>query len=141
MTMTSLSRTSAVAILVLSVLAANIDTTLAFGIVAPATSSTSSTRLNFFGDAFKNDESLGKAQNAGLTNGPKFNEKVTVNGKKVQGAVAGQKLTQVAMKARVKIPVNCQKGDCGTCEVKLNGKKVKACQIGLPMGKADIQTL
>jgi ferredoxin len=86
------------------------------------------TRLHLFGgltDAFKNDASLGKQQNAGLKNGPKFNENVTVNGKPVQGAVAGQKLTAVAMKVRVKIPVNCQKGDCGTCNVNLNGIVVK----------------
>lgn len=89
----------------------------------------------------KSDDSLGKAPDAGLKGGPKFNENVTVNGKQVSGAVAGQKLTAVANKARVKIPVNCQAGDCGTCMVKLNGKKVKACQIGLPAGKAVIETL
>lgn len=76
-------------------------------------------------DAFKNDESLGKAPNAGLTNGPNINDNVTVNGIKVQGAVVGQKLTVVAGRARVRIPVNCQKGDCGTCMVKFNGRKVK----------------
>lgn len=48
-----------------------------------------------------------------------------MNGKSVPGAVAGQKLTAVANRVRVKIPVNCQKGDCGTCMVKLNGRQVK----------------
>mmetsp|Transcript_4149 Transcript_4149/g.9146 ORF Transcript_4149/g.9146 Transcript_4149/m.9146 type:complete len:133 (-) Transcript_4149:213-611(-) len=91
--------------------------------------------------AFANDESLGARENAGLKNGPNFNEDVTVNGKPVKGAVVGQKLTAVAMKARVKIPVNCQKGDCGTCMVKFNGRNVKACQTPLPAGKATIQTL
>lgn len=100
-----------------------------------------STQLHGFLDAFKNDESLGPAQNAGLSNGPKFNENVTVNGKAVKGAVVGQKLTVVAGRARVKIPVNCQKGDCGTCMVLLNGRKTKACQATLPSGKASIQTL
>jgi ferredoxin len=80
-------------------------------------------------DAFKNDDSLGKVQNAGLTNGPKTNDNVTVNGQKVQGAVVGQKLTVVASKARVKIPVNCQKGDCGTCMVNFNGRKVKGASM------------
>jgi ferredoxin len=92
-------------------------------------------------DAFKNDESLGKPQNAGLKNGPNYNDKVTVNGLAVSGAVVGQKLTVVAQRARVKIPVNCQKGDCGTCLVNFNGRKVKACQTVLPAGKATIQTL
>ena len=103
------------------------------------------TSLGFFGDALKgaftNDETLGKAENAGLKGGPNYNEKVSVNGKAVQGAVVGQKLTVVAGRARVKIPVNCQKGDCGTCVVKMNGRKVKACQTSLGTGKCDIQTL
>jgi ferredoxin len=86
------------------------------------------TELNLFGGlkgAFANDEGLGKPQNAGLKNGPTMNDQVTVNGKPVKGAVVGQKLTVVAAKARVKIAVNCQKGDCGTCVVQFNGKKVK----------------
>lgn len=103
--------------------------------------SSSATALHGWADAFKNDESLGKPQNAGLKNGPNYNEQVTVNGVAVKGAVVGQKLTAVAQRARVKIPVNCQKGDCGTCMVNFNGRKVKACQTGLPAGKANIQTL
>ena len=73
--------------------------------------------MNGFGDAFKgafgNDDSLGKAKNEGLSGGPDYNENVTVNGKTVPGAVVGQKLTVVAGRVRVKIPVNCQAGDCG----------------------------
>ena len=71
-----------------------------FGIVAP--SLRTSTRLYFFGnlgDAFKNDDSLGKPKDAGLSKGPDFNESVTVNGKAVKGAVVGQKLTVVAGRA------------------------------------------
>jgi len=97
--------------------------------VVKSQSSTTSTHLNGMfqglGDAFKSDEKLGKPQNAGLKNGPQYNDNVTVNGKPVQGAVVGQKLTVVAAKNRVKIPVNCQQGDCGTCMVKFNGRKVK----------------
>ena len=77
---------------------------------------------------------------SGLSKGPNYNENVTVNGKLVPGAVVGQKLTVVAGKVRVKIPVNCQKGDCGTCMVSLNGRKVKACQTPLPSGKVTITT-
>lgn len=79
-----------------------------------------STTLNVFGNAlkgaFSNDDSLGKRKNEGLSGGPDYNESVTVNGKQVKGAVVGQKLTVVAGRARVKIPVNCQKGDCGTLD-------------------------
>ena len=98
-------------------------------------SDTTSTQLNgMFGglqDAFKNDERLAGTQTTtpGLSKGPNFNEQVTVNGKPVQGAVVGQKLTVVAGRARVKIPVNCQKGDCGTCPVLLNGRKVKGASF------------
>ena len=81
--------------------------------------------FNKLGDAFKNDDSLGDRENAGLKKGPAYNDNVSINGKPVQGAVVGQKLTVVAGRARVKIPVNCQQGDCGTCIVMLNGRKVK----------------
>lgn len=59
-----------------------------------------STELNIFGglkDAFSNDDSLGKAQNAGLTGGPKVNENVSINGKPIN-AVVGQKVSQVAVR-------------------------------------------
>ena len=91
-------------------------------------------------NAFANEE-MGARKNEGLSNGPNYNENVSVNGKPVQGAVVGQKLTVVAGRARVKIPVNCQKGDCGTCVVNMNGRKVKACQTSLPSGKCNINTL
>lgn len=70
---------------------------------APAQQHSSSrianTELNIFGglkDAFSNDDSLGKVQNAGLTGGPKINENVSINGKPVN-AVVGQKVSQVAV--------------------------------------------
>jgi ferredoxin len=119
------------------------------GVMSPFITTTtghrSTTSLKMFGDALKgafaNDDTLGKRKDEGLARGPDYNENVTLNGKKVQGAVVGQKLTLVAARARVKIPVNCQKGDCGTCMVNLNGKKVKACQTPLPKGKANLQTV
>jgi hypothetical protein len=81
------------------------------------TASTSTTHLNIFGDAlkgaFSNDDTLGKRKDEGLSRGPDYNNAVTVNGKEVKGAVVGQKLTVVASRVRVKIPVNCQQGDCG----------------------------
>ena len=102
------------------------------------------TSLNGFGDAFKGafaNESMGARKNEGLSGGPNYNDNVTVNGKAVQGAVVGQKLTVVAGRARVKVPVNCSKGECGTCMVSMNGRKVKACQTPLPSGKCAINTL
>mmetsp|Transcript_1751 Transcript_1751/g.4841 ORF Transcript_1751/g.4841 Transcript_1751/m.4841 type:complete len:145 (-) Transcript_1751:1181-1615(-) len=103
----------------------------------------STTELHIFGNALKDafgNEDMGKKQNAGLSNGPNINEAVQVNGKPVKGAVVGQKITAVANKVRVKIPVNCQQGDCGTCVVRVNGRKVKACQTVLGSVKTSIQT-
>jgi ferredoxin len=97
-------------------------------VVTGCSSTSTSTSLHMFGglkDAFKNDDALGTRPNEGLKGGPNYNDQVTVNGVAVKGAVVGQKLTVVASKVRVKIPVNCQKGDCGTCVVSLNGRKVK----------------
>mmetsp|Transcript_37234 Transcript_37234/g.81066 ORF Transcript_37234/g.81066 Transcript_37234/m.81066 type:complete len:135 (-) Transcript_37234:579-983(-) len=103
----------------------------------------SNTQLNIFGDAlkgaFSNDDSLGKAKNAGLTSGPNVNDAVTINGKPVN-AIVGQKVSQVAAAARVKIPYSCKNGDCGTCMIKMNGRKVKACQMTIPGGKCAIVT-
>lgn len=96
------------------------------------------TQLNLFGNAFKNDDSLGKPQNAGLTNGPKINE-VTINGKPAK-AVAGQKVSKVLASARVKMTYSCQKGNCGTCEMLMNGRVEKACLAKIPQGKCTIQT-
>merc|ERR1712157_137943 len=91
-----------------------------------------------FGDAFKNafsnDDTLGKAKNAGLSGGPRYNEDVTINGKKVK-AIVGQKVAVVANSARVRIRYNCQAGDCGTCTIKMNGRNVRACQMTIPAGK------
>eukprot|EP00562_Extubocellulus_spinifer_P005862 CAMPEP_0178523130 /NCGR_PEP_ID=MMETSP0696-20121128/28917_1 /TAXON_ID=265572 /ORGANISM="Extubocellulus spinifer, Strain CCMP396" /LENGTH=147 /DNA_ID=CAMNT_0020154321 /DNA_START=56 /DNA_END=499 /DNA_ORIENTATION=+ len=98
--------------------------------------------LNIFGNlkgAFANDDSLGKADNAGLKGGPNFSQ-TTINGKPVK-AVANQKVSQVAAAARVKITYSCKKGDCGTCEVMMNGRIVKACQAKITSGKCDINTL
>ena len=114
-----------------------------FSSVSSQTPRQDTTSLNLFGglkNAFANEE-MGARKNEGLSNGPNYNENVSVNGKPVQGAVVGQKLTVVAGRARVKIPVNCQKGDCGTCVVNMNGRKVKACQTSLPSGKCNINTL
>jgi hypothetical protein len=47
----------------------------------PFQTSTTSTSINGFMDAFKNDDSLGSVQNAGLSGGPRYNDQVTVNGK------------------------------------------------------------
>ena len=98
----------------------------------------SNIQLNIFGKAFANDDSLGKADNPGLKKGPAVSE-VTINGKPVK-AVAGQKVSQVLAAAKVKVTYSCRKGDCGTCELFMNGRVEKACNAKIPRGKCTIQT-
>lgn len=70
--------------------------------------------------------------------GPDVSE-CTINGKPVK-AVAGQKVSQVLASARVKVTYSCRKGDCGTCELLMNGRVEKACNAKIPRGKCVIQT-
>merc|ERR1712194_396417 len=108
----------------------------------PHTISRTSTSLNFFGGlkgAFANEENDGP-QNAGLSNGPRYDDQVTVNGKKVPKAVVDQKISLVCNAARVKVPYNCNNGDCGTCTVRINGRPVRACVSKVPAGKCSIKT-
>lgn len=66
---------------------------------------------------------------------------MTVNGKAVPNVVVDQKISQVCNAARVKVPYNCQNGECGTCTVKMNGRKIRACVSKVPSGKCSIETL
>jgi ferredoxin len=43
-------------------------------------------------------------------------------------AEIGEKLSSLAERAGVEIQYKCRKGECGTCQVKVDGKWVKACQ-------------
>lgn len=47
-------------------------------------------------------------------------------------AFAGEGLSEVAAKADVFIKYKCKKGECGTCEVMLDGKWIRACQTKIP---------
>jgi ferredoxin len=108
----------------------------------PSTAASTTSINNWLKNAFSNDESLiGTAKSAGLSNGPKYNDQVSVNGKAIPNVVVDQKISQVCNAARVKVPYNCQNGECGTCTVKMNGKKVRACVSKVPAGKCAIQTL
>jgi len=101
------------------------------------TTTTSTLNMGFM-DAFKNED-LGKAVNPGLKGGPKSNDTVTINGKPAK-AVIGQKLSVVAAAARAPIKYDCRNGDCGTCIVTGNGRKVKACQAVVGTGRTTIET-
>eukprot|EP00277_Geminigera_cryophila_P000834 CAMPEP_0179427970 /NCGR_PEP_ID=MMETSP0799-20121207/13772_1 /TAXON_ID=46947 /ORGANISM="Geminigera cryophila, Strain CCMP2564" /LENGTH=234 /DNA_ID=CAMNT_0021203257 /DNA_START=10 /DNA_END=714 /DNA_ORIENTATION=+ len=54
-------------------------------------------------------------------------------------AFAGQPLSDVATQANAFIPYKCKKGECGTCDVLINGKWVHACQTTIPsMAKGEV---
>ena len=117
--------------------------TSSFAIVSSGKQSSTVSVLHLFGGlkgAFTNDDSLGKREDAGIKGGAKFNEQITFNGKPIR-AVPGQKVSQVAAAARVKITYSCKKGDCGTCEIMMNGRMIKACQATIPAGKCGMRTL
>lgn len=47
-------------------------------------------------------------------------------------ANVGDKLSEVAEKANVPINYKCRKGECGTCQVFVQGKWIKTCQTTIP---------
>lgn len=51
-------------------------------------------------------------------------------------AAIGEKLSDVAKNANVEIKYKCKKGECGTCEVNIGGKWVKACQTTITSSDA-----
>jgi len=96
--------------------------------------SPTATQLGIFGKAFANED-LGPKKNAGLKKDPKAAD-VTVNGKPVPKAVAGQGVRQVMNAARVKMTYSCAKGNCGTCGEFVVGSTTFSCHrkllISLP---------
>lgn len=50
----------------------------------------------------------------------------------VVSAKPGAELSEVAKAANVEIKYKCRKGECGTCEVRTNGKWIKTCQTTIP---------
>ena len=96
----------------------------------------SSLRVWGFMDAMKKamaNEDMGPAPSAGLSKEADTVNVSFIGTKKANvKAIAGQKISMVANAARVPIKYNCKAGDCGTCEVNLDGKIVKACQAVIP---------
>jgi ferredoxin len=103
--------------------------------IGALTRSPSSTSLKGMGDMFKKafaNEPMAPPVNAGLSREPTPVTVQFVGGKTVQ-ALPGQRLSLIAKSAGAKIAYNCREGDCGTCAVKINGKKVNTCQTSLPV--------
>lgn len=54
-------------------------------------------------------------------------------------AKAGDELGDIAKAAGVEIKYKCRKGECGTCEVKTDGKWIKTCQTTIPfLGQDEV---
>eukprot|EP00600_Ochromonadales_sp_CCMP1393_P009167 CAMPEP_0174973660 /NCGR_PEP_ID=MMETSP0004_2-20121128/11370_1 /TAXON_ID=420556 /ORGANISM="Ochromonas sp., Strain CCMP1393" /LENGTH=168 /DNA_ID=CAMNT_0016224143 /DNA_START=94 /DNA_END=600 /DNA_ORIENTATION=+ len=62
----------------------------------------------------------------------KTTEIVFSPGNKIFHANVGDSFEDVALAAGVELNYNCRKGECGTCEAKVNGKWVKTCQMTVP---------
>ncbi len=87
--------------------------------------------------AMANENMGGPPPSAGLSKEAQTMEVEFIGNKKAKvTAYAGQKISMVANAARVPIKYNCKAGDCGTCEVNLDGKIAKACQAVLPDKKS-----
>ena len=87
------------------------------------------TAINLFGK--KAEQANGNKSSSSPT--------ITINGKPIK-AKTGEKVSAVANRAKVKITYSCRKGDCGTCELMMNGMIVKACQAKILAGKCDMRT-
>ncbi|CAM9438040.1 unnamed protein product [Phaeothamnion confervicola] len=92
--------------------------------------------MDGFKKAFENEDYKDRSTTPGLKNGPARVE-VIVNGKKIS-AVAGQRLPDVCKAAGAKVEYNCQKGECGTCESLVDGRKVRICKAIVPYNKPSI---
>jgi aerobic-type carbon monoxide dehydrogenase small subunit (CoxS/CutS family) len=88
---------------------------------------------DFFKNALANDDTLPPAQDPGLTTAKEPVEVRFLPANKTVKAYLGQNIGMIAKSARVEIRYKCREGDCGTCTIKFDGKKVKACVSSLPV--------
>ena len=90
----------------------------------------------FFDNAFKNEKFDEKP--AGYGSGgasAKKTVEVTVMGQKRQ-AMAGMRLKDVVRGSPIKF--NCENGQCGTCESKVNGRVTRVCVAKVPPGGCTV---
>ena len=81
--------------------------------------------------AFKN-ESFDKKPNAGSgLSTQKKTVAVKIGSRTVQ-ALPGQRMKDVVRAARAPIKFNCEDGQCGTCESKVDGRVTRVCVAKIP---------
>ena len=85
----------------------------------------------FFDNAFKN-ESFDNKPNAGSgLSTQKKTVPVKIGSRTVQ-AMPGQRMKDVVRAARAPIKFNCEDGQCGTCESKVDGRITRVCVAKIP---------
>ena len=88
-------------------------------------------RQGFFDNAFKN-ESFDNKPNAGSgLSTQKKTVPVKIGSRTVQ-AMPGQRMKDVVRAARAPIKFNCEDGQCGTCESKVDGRITRVCVAKIP---------
>ena len=88
-------------------------------------------REGFFDNAFKN-ESFDNKPNAGSgLSTQKKTVPVKIGSRTVQ-AMPGQRMKDVVRAARAPIKFNCEDGQCGTCESKVDGRITRVCVAKIP---------
>lgn len=104
----------------------------AAALVPPSAPRRPLTPMQGFFDAFKN-ESFDSAPKGGLSNAPaaKKTVPVTIGSRTVQ-ALPNQRLKDVVRAARAPIKFNCENGQCGTCENRVDGRLARICTMSVP---------
>ena len=86
-------------------------------------------RKGFFDNAFKNESFDNKPKGGGAP--AKKTVPVTIGSRTVQ-ALPNQRLKDVVRAARAPIKFNCENGQCGTCENRVDGRLARICTMSVP---------
>ena len=96
---------------------------------------------SFLKNAFANEEYDKPDRTAsGLTGGKKEAIEIKICGKKVK-AIPGQRMQDIVRSARAPIKFDCEKGDCGSCESLVNGRKMRICKFKVPSKPCTVEKL
>ena len=82
-----------------------------------------------FNNAFKNESFDNKPKAGGAP--AKKTVPVTIGSRTVQ-ALPNQRLKDVVRAARAPIKFNCENGQCGTCENRVDGRLARICTMSVP---------
>ena len=85
----------------------------------------------FFDNAFKNESFDKKPPAGGGLSTQKKTVAVKIGSRTVQ-ALPGQRMKDVVRAARAPIKFNCEDGQCGTCESKVDGRVTRVCVAKIP---------